>query len=485
MAISTVQELLTSTRKLILEVGVKSDSTYTLQGALDYFRGQVNALQESNPDVEVVAKMLDRRVSEVAITEGVGRGNVYDIYSDAYCTKYSMANWWSLAIDKVGIDSIGDRVTNEINTFANGSLGFIISSSLNQFVNNGSIDNRIVTKVQSNINDGTITVGSSSTMPIIMEHNHASIYLNATIKNINSTFIPITNGVIGLPIVVGSALELGLNLNDPNSYEGFIIPHTTAYKNEDGLNEIELLLKNANGSFTTVFKGYFNSYQAVGMRNDNEPYITYDVETNRLYYNTINEAMPSSPDLVIEMYDGNGATANMINSYPFTFNILGKGINVTGYTTPTKGVVMDVFSKVVNANPLTYPSAYPITKTEVSIPDTSRLTINGYTYTASSYSDSNAILITMSNPNFTTEGALANSGFNFNGITAESTKVDSFSGTIFMKFDELGAYLPTTPDTVTSSGSVSNGANSKPIESGVTSMKLCLDDDGKVIVALA
>lgn len=484
MAISTVQELLTSTRKLILEVGVKSDSTYTLQGALDYFRGQVNALQESNPDVEVVAKMLDRRVSEVAITEGVGRGNVYDIYSDAYCTKYSMANWWSLAIDKVGIDSIGDRVTNEINNFANGSLGFIISSSLNQFVNNGLIDNRIVTKVQSNIDDGTITV-DSSTMPINITHVFNFISFNVTKDNVSNTFIPITNGVLGSPIVVGTALEIGLNPNDPTSYVAFDISNTTAEKTDDGLNEVELLLKNANGSFTTVFKGYFNSYQAVGMRNYNEPYITYDVETNRLYYNTINEAMPSSPDLVIEMYDGNGATANMINSYPFTFNILGKGINVTGYTTPTKGVVMDVFSKVVNANPLTYPSAYPITKTEVSIPDTSRLTINGYTYTASSYSDSNAILITMSNPNFTTEGALANSGFNFNGITAESTKVDSFSGTIFMKFDELGAYLPTTPDTVTSSGSVSNGANSKPIESGVTSMKLCLDDDGKVIVALA
>lgn len=134
MAISTVNDLLTETRKLVLQVGVKSDSTYTLQGALDYFLVQVNTLQSENPDIEVVAKMLDRRTSQMAIDEGAGRGNVYDIYSDAYVSKYSLGSSFSLAIDKVGIDSIGDKVNASIQSkIDDGSIGAGSSDIVTEF----------------------------------------------------------------------------------------------------------------------------------------------------------------------------------------------------------------------------------------------------------------------------------------------------------------------------------------------------------------
>ena len=50
MAINSVTDLLTATRKITLDVGVKEDSDVTLAYALDYYRTQVNTLQAENPD---------------------------------------------------------------------------------------------------------------------------------------------------------------------------------------------------------------------------------------------------------------------------------------------------------------------------------------------------------------------------------------------------------------------------------------------------
>jgi len=102
-----------------LKKGIKPNSTATLDFALSYYRKQVNEAANQT-DYDVRAEMVDRRVTEEALSQRQGLGNTYQIFSDKYVAKYNMPNWWELKLDMYSIlELLGKDNTVNVNLPSN------------------------------------------------------------------------------------------------------------------------------------------------------------------------------------------------------------------------------------------------------------------------------------------------------------------------------------------------------------------------------
>lgn len=109
-----------------LKKGIKTNSSATLDFALQYYKNQVEEADAivnkgiTNPSetFDVRAEMVDRRVTTTAKELREGLGNTYQIFSDNYVAKYNMLNWWSLKLDMF---SIIELLNKDFSSSASGS----------------------------------------------------------------------------------------------------------------------------------------------------------------------------------------------------------------------------------------------------------------------------------------------------------------------------------------------------------------------------
>jgi len=130
---NNINDMYADTLVVTLTRGFTQDSTKTLVQGLQIFRDQVNTI-DAKTDYDTLAVVLDKRTTQTAIDEGAGHGNVYKVYSDAYVTKYSLANWWEIEVDKVAISKIGATVGTAIQAkIDDGTLGTSSAPTTREF----------------------------------------------------------------------------------------------------------------------------------------------------------------------------------------------------------------------------------------------------------------------------------------------------------------------------------------------------------------
>jgi len=150
MAIPNIdlEQYLSFVNLIELKKGIKTDSTVSLDFALQYYKNQVEdadiivnaGVNDPKQTFDVRAEMVDRRTTQEAKDLREGHGNAYQIFSDNYVAKYGMSSWWTLKLDMFSIldllskdfsSSTGEPNTQEITLPDNLLSGHVGSVEIN------------------------------------------------------------------------------------------------------------------------------------------------------------------------------------------------------------------------------------------------------------------------------------------------------------------------------------------------------------------
>ena len=87
---------------LEMKVIIRDNSSITIPKALNILRARANKVSSSYPDIDVKVSMTDFRT-----------GNIYEVFSDAWCKKYNQTSWWNLQFDNVSLQKVLNGNSNQ------------------------------------------------------------------------------------------------------------------------------------------------------------------------------------------------------------------------------------------------------------------------------------------------------------------------------------------------------------------------------------